>query len=344
MEHKKNLLVTLANSSFLLQAKQLFSSVYWNAGWDGDYMLLAYEITENELEWFTKKGILVKKCNPLYDKEIGYQKYPAAVLSKFSLFTPDIKKWDRVIYLDADIIVRASLKRLTTVNFFKSLKVKNCTLEKYFMLYDSEEKNILKKEYNIHKSAFNGGVMAYNTDLITEKTYSELISLFDTYKNIITGDDSVLNLYFYQKWKSIPIALNIRINYLINYHKIPLSLFLKTEKHDKKFVIHFERLFDGDCINEKPWDLENPFHSEWQSNLEKADLIDLNILQKQNQHGGLSILYNSMIIELLILWDDFKRFLVYLALTFDRFLGHIGIFLKKYFPKLYRLLKRKKNT
>ena len=57
---KKNLLVTLADRNFLDQAKQLFSSVYWNAGWDGDYMLLAFKIPEQELEWFRKKRILVK--------------------------------------------------------------------------------------------------------------------------------------------------------------------------------------------------------------------------------------------------------------------------------------------
>lgn len=43
---KWTLLVTLADSSYLDQATQLFSSVYHNAGWRGDYMLLAHEIPE----------------------------------------------------------------------------------------------------------------------------------------------------------------------------------------------------------------------------------------------------------------------------------------------------------
>ena len=52
---KKNLLVTLAGKNYIKQAKQLFSSVYWNAGWKGDYMLLSYKIPEKELKWFKKK-------------------------------------------------------------------------------------------------------------------------------------------------------------------------------------------------------------------------------------------------------------------------------------------------
>ena len=46
---KQNLLVTLADKNYIQQAKQLFSSVYWNAGWKGDYMLWAHEIPEEEL-------------------------------------------------------------------------------------------------------------------------------------------------------------------------------------------------------------------------------------------------------------------------------------------------------
>jgi hypothetical protein len=47
-----NLLVAIADANHIDQAKQLFSSVYFNAGWKGDYMLMAHEIPEKELLWF----------------------------------------------------------------------------------------------------------------------------------------------------------------------------------------------------------------------------------------------------------------------------------------------------
>ena len=55
MENKKDLLVTLADRNYINQVKQLFSSVYWNAGWKGDYMLLTHEIPEKDLKWFRTK-------------------------------------------------------------------------------------------------------------------------------------------------------------------------------------------------------------------------------------------------------------------------------------------------
>ncbi len=72
---KKNLLVTIANKDYLLLAKQLFSSVYFNAGWKGDYMLLSCLVPEEDLKWFRQKGILIKEAQPFYseknEKEMG---------------------------------------------------------------------------------------------------------------------------------------------------------------------------------------------------------------------------------------------------------------------------------
>ena len=68
MKNKKNLLVTLADENYIEQAKQLFSSVYHNSGWKGDYMLLSHEIPESKLKWFRDKGILVKKCESITNR------------------------------------------------------------------------------------------------------------------------------------------------------------------------------------------------------------------------------------------------------------------------------------
>ena len=72
----KHLLVAIADKGYIDQVKQLFSSVYFNAGWKGDYMLMAYEIPENDLEWFRKKGILVRKCGPLHNGTASGIEYP----------------------------------------------------------------------------------------------------------------------------------------------------------------------------------------------------------------------------------------------------------------------------
>jgi hypothetical protein len=51
---RDSLIVTIADIKYLDAAKQLFSSIYWNAGWKGDYMLLSLGIPEKELGWRKK--------------------------------------------------------------------------------------------------------------------------------------------------------------------------------------------------------------------------------------------------------------------------------------------------
>src|ERR1035437_2558156 len=121
----KHLLVALADINCIDQVKQLFSSVYFNAGWKGDYMLMAHDIPEEELLWFRNKGILVKKCKPLHHGKASGIEYAEinpleqkerielrkryrdapVLLNKFELFTPEFKTWDIVLYIVCDIIV-----------------------------------------------------------------------------------------------------------------------------------------------------------------------------------------------------------------------------------------------
>ena len=117
MKEKKCVLVTLADKNYLVQAKQLFSSVYHNSGWKWDYMLLAHEIPDDQLAWFREKGILVKHVRSLSKRDFPW--LPATVLSKFYVFTEEFKKWDIVVFLDGDIIVRASLDGLTKLITFE---------------------------------------------------------------------------------------------------------------------------------------------------------------------------------------------------------------------------------
>jgi alpha-N-acetylglucosamine transferase len=234
---KKLLLVTLSTSNRLNDAKQLFSGVYFNGGWEGDYMLLAHEIPEEELKWFRDKGIFIKKCQPLTDKKVPY--HPACVLDKFYLFTPEFKKWDNIVYIDSDILVRASIKKLAEVKGFwavcdcySSLKyhfIKRKAKKRYIKKSNEHNKitkisqegygwNLekavlvkkLKKEFDLRKAAFNTGVLAFSTDIIRDDTFSRLTSLMNEYMEIsLFADQGILNLFFYKRWKHLPINYNL---------------------------------------------------------------------------------------------------------------------------------------
>ena len=189
---KKDLLVTLADGNYIEQAKQLFSSVYWNAGWQGDYMLLAYDIPEKDLKWFSDKGFLVKECAAILDKSNNYIGHaPLMTLSKFYLFTPEFKKWKNVVYLDGDIIVRGSLDALIQVKGFAAARILNiCRTVLQGQFHDRNESNEnlfkeLENKCDLSRPAFNSGVMAYSTDIILEDDFQNIKNILLHFKDIL---------------------------------------------------------------------------------------------------------------------------------------------------------------
>jgi len=264
---KKDLLVTLADKNYMTQAKQLFSGVYHNAGWAGDYMLLSHEIPDEGLMWFRDKGILIKRCRPLFDRKF---KGLPIVWDKFYLFTPEFRKWKNIIFLDADVIVRASMEGLTKVKGFAARNADK--LENQFIKpilpaggpgkTNAGSFNGLKNKYDLKVPAFNAGVMAFDSDIIKEGTFPELIRLSHLYGAICRQAElSILNLFFYKRFEPLPYVYNCWTDSVIHSHNI------RPEKV-KGIILHF-------IARNKPWLSENPFYKEWKNNLDKADLIDL---------------------------------------------------------------------
>ena len=223
----RNLITTLADNNFIEPAKQLFSSIFHKSGWNGDYMLLSYNIPEKKLDWFRNKGILIKKCQPLYAKRIGLKNRPPIVISKFYLFTEEFKKWDNIVYIDADATVRAALNELADVKGFAAVQSSSnlrqqfdCSkMIKSLKVEQSYQK--LKKRYNLNSKAFNSGVMAFSTKIIKKETFFKLLATFHEYNTIHThGDQPTLNLHFYKKWRKLPNLYNIRPDRTIEHSRI----------------------------------------------------------------------------------------------------------------------------
>jgi len=331
---KKNLLVTLADKNYIDQAKQLFSSVYWNAGWDGDYMLLAYKIPEKDLKWFREKGIFIKKCRSIYSKEKIKRLYEESsadrnrfslnyftiILCKFYLFTTYFKKWKNIVYLDSDIVVRASLNELTKVNGFGAVVDLSKKLKEQFGGCDKHRTIFtkLKRNYNLKEKSFNCGVIAFNTKIIKGDTISKLKNLLGDYNKINSfNEQSTLNLFFYKKWKKLPRIYNLFPYALIDGYLV------KPEKVNG-IILHFQEF--------KPWRVRDFFYEEWGKNLEKSELINLKELQIPNRWDNKKIKEHS---------SYFRRKIPIFLLC--RCLGLFGIFLKNNFPGVYFKLKRIKN-
>jgi len=309
--------VTLADKNYVDQAKQLFSSAYWNGGWDEDYLLIAQEIPEKKLEWFRKKGIIVYKCKPLWKEKI-YGGFLSIVLSKFYLFKPYFKKWKKVIFLDGDMIVRASIKDLK--------KYKGITAPEGGSKLREELTNIdasIKNKYDLNTLDFCAGVFVLETKIVQKNTFDELKEMIVKYQHhAIFAEQSLLNLYFYKKVKRFPSAYNIMIN---------SDEFLLDRKSIKGIIIHF-------AWKPKPWEKSSPFYTEWKNNLDRAENICLKQAPTPKEFGEEEIrkFEKRMIM---------RRALATCIMTSKRLIQkifglpyHIGRVIKKISPKIYYLL------
>lgn len=317
---KKNALVTLADENCIDQAKEVFSSVYWNAGWNGDYILLSNKIQDRDTLWFKNKGIIVKECGTPCQED-SPTPHPTALskFCKFYLFTSYFKKWKNVIFLDADIIVRASLEELTLINGFAAVQcLPFPRLYEQLVHWKHIKKDTLanlKKSYALNSPAFNSGVLSFSTDIIKNETFSELNDLFKEYEEIGPNDQPILNFFFYKKWIRLPLIYNINPNHLINCCKI-------RPAYVKGAVLHF--------AGPKPWDTNSYFYEEWSRNLEKAELINLNKTQEPIKR-----------------WTkkEIARYSLYVHIKnirhcLYRFSLPLLVILKTHFPNLFSKLKR----
>ncbi|HOY31087.1 MAG TPA: glycosyltransferase [Bacteroidales bacterium] len=344
MQPKRNLLVTLADSRYIEQAKQLFSSVYWNAGWKGDYMLLTHDVSEDDLCWFRDKGIIIRKCELLLEQRWGKDKGLSPLIAdKYYLFTEEFKIWKNIIYLDSDIIVKAPLESLTKIEYLGAAQ------DIYFnklnsQLYDKSKNRFNNKTYNLKTAVFNAGVLSFNTDIITPGLFDELNDLLKNHvSEFIYGEQTALNLCYYKKWKRIPAVYNV----FVNYHRLGLK------KKINGIILHFAGL----AFNAPPpiWNTESPFYAEWKSNREKAELIDLGKVQKIKKWNVFKIIFYSLVLKADYLFIIFKFRLLsspfYKIVTFfryirnlpERILGISGMCIKKFNPALYQKLKKVKN-
>jgi len=321
IEMKRDLIITLADENYIEQAKQLFSSVYWNAGWKGDYMLLSHNIPEKHLKWFRKKGILIKKVKPIDKKDKGVIKHPPIVLDKIYLFSKELKKYKNIVFLDGDIIVRASLDALTKVNMLTAPKAADINLRMSFINSDKELYKKLEKTYELDTTSFNTGIIAFNTDIIKDNTLDEIKKLFKKFGKVnALAEESALNLYFYKKWNKLPMIYNLYPKSII------YKAHLKPEKI-KSIIFHF-------VCTKKPWEKDSPFHKEYIYNLKRAEKINLKKPQKPRK------IWTKKQIRKYVRYLKLRIFLFYLFIRIDEKIGKVGIFLKKINPRIYNKLKK----
>lgn len=131
--------------------------------------------------------------------------------SKFESFRLDS---DRVVFLDCDTLVTGNID----------------------LLIDS--KAGISAARDLYIDQYNTGVMSMGGDLLSEKTFSDLIHLATLFGRTEHLDQDIINKYFYDEIEEIPLSYN----FLKTYHK-PLFRNSELAKHIR--ILHY--------IAKKPW-------------------------------------------------------------------------------------------
>ncbi len=270
IRRRKKAIVTFADRKYIEQAKQVYTSIATHAGWDGDYILLTPGIPAYAATWFEKRGVIVKQCYEFMTTEEKEKTDTEARLDpvafmKCCLFSPWFTQWKHIIYVDADTIVNGPLDELARVKGLYAVRdyvVDYATPLRYqFMSRRNKTEHQkhkliaeLEQRMDFDQPAFNSGVMAFSTDIIRPDTFATLIALARKYLEVaLYHDQGILNIYFYDQWKELPIPYNF------NPHAISEYTDLTQEKIDKINVIiyHFPTPMD------KPWNPGHPYYQLW---------------------------------------------------------------------------------
>lgn len=272
MNGQRDLLVTLADRSYLDQAKQLFASAYFQGGWNGDYMLLAHDIADSDLAWFHRKGILIKHCRPLYEGRPGGMSN--VLTSKFYLFTEEFKQWRTIIYSDADASIRSSLDGLRGLKGFHAVPDISRYLKVQVVNRDSIEKRKIDPNqcerlvrelrgcYDLNEQPFCAGFFVFSPASLEQAVSLGLRQMLDRYAVVSEyGDQLAFNLYFYRRWQRLPLPYNIQVVGERNAWHLP-------PEDVAGIIFHF-------ISADKPWIVKNYYYHEWLKNFNRADQIDL---------------------------------------------------------------------
>ena len=202
IKNMNNYVLALAcDQKYINEAKALIGSAIRQGQWKYDICVIANGLNKDEVKEFEDVGVFVKVVG---DSEHSYH-------IKYHLFTEYFKKWEKVLYVDCDIMFS------NDINFIMDFDSKIFCDGEANRVSDffEPERNLsvfeeMSKKYDVNKFGFNSGCMLFKTSLINEKTFNLLHDLREKYSSINYhtgieggGDQPILNLFF-NDWTQFP--------------------------------------------------------------------------------------------------------------------------------------------
>jgi lipopolysaccharide biosynthesis glycosyltransferase len=251
----KKVLVLISNELYLDKTKAAIHMARTIGEWKYEILLMHINCEPKSLQWFESQGVQLQKVEDIYNNDI--------TLLKFYLFHTRMKKWDQVVFLDVDILIRGSIDPLSEVKGFGAVKgyvlPKMLTRWKTPHSFDFPKNYDLPKEYeDFLKSiedepALNGGLYAFSTDIIEPNTFNDLLDLLEKYKPIVRYEEGILGFYFLGKE-----------NWLDNTWNFPITAY-HDKKHSKVKILHFFGKQKG------PWRGPPKYKDQWEKHYYKVN-------------------------------------------------------------------------
>jgi hypothetical protein len=236
---QNNVIALVCNMDYIEQLLKTLSQLRDNGSWFYDILLIHDSTISCDIIQFLKTESLLTHSelveNPvnvqtiLHDSEKhNVPKSKLFQYAKFHIFNTFMKKWDKVLYIDAGMTISGDVNRFFDIPCENTLFAHSDAYPTYerklsnqFKLYDK------MKDYNLDSNYFQSGLLYYNTNIIDETTLSELSELANKHFDA-NNDQAIMNLLFSCKrniWKQLPIVDNegylydsvqrIPVNYVI---------------------------------------------------------------------------------------------------------------------------------
>ncbi|NCX96342.1 MAG: hypothetical protein EBX41_08025, partial [Chitinophagia bacterium] len=165
-------------------------------------VVVLYDEYFNELDLYKNKfklNLIFKKIDIDVYKEIKFSN-PSRVWDYNPAFRFEIFKlnYDKIIYLDLDILIKKSLDELFE-------------LEGDF--YACELHNLTNKYYTLgNQKGFNAGLLVIGKKYLNDNVFNSLLDI--SKKNTYTGNQKILNEYFDDKVSFLEIKYNLTTDFL----------------------------------------------------------------------------------------------------------------------------------
>ncbi|MCC5918315.1 MAG: hypothetical protein JJU02_13430 [Cryomorphaceae bacterium] len=263
-----NILVLVSDDWYLEYTKQVFYSAHRYGNWQGEYGLFVHNIPEEKLKWFRDRGIHIFNPEPLIHRDVNG--WPPIVFHKCYLVHPMMKRWDKVVYMDTDVIIMRDINKLANFSGFAARKENgNLDIRGQLLLdEDLDEKgnavlHQLKKNYKLSKVALNVGVMVFETKHNSTERFNHAKDILYRYESVLRFPEQALfNFLFYKEWKALPPVYNDYTFYFFT-RDVEKAPHLQRKKRQSK-ILHFIGL-------NKPWHTDNYFHDLWTERQNNAD-------------------------------------------------------------------------